>query len=147
MRAGRAGPHATPRGRARPRDGGGLLEQPLRGRREVLEAARFPEIRFEASGFEPGSGAGGAGRPPSGSLQGTLTLHGTTQSLSVPVQVTERADGAYAVKGRVAFKRSDYGVRTPNAALGTVGVKDRVELEFELALVDGGRPRPAPLRR
>lgn len=104
---------------------------------EVLESERFPEVRYEITGFERAPGDPGHTR---GTLQGTLKLHGATRLLAIPVEVTER-EGGFTVRGRATFRRSEFGIRTPSAALGTISVKDKVEVELDLALVPAARER------
>lgn len=105
--------------------------------REVLEAERFPEVRFEIAGFKRAPQGSGGIR---GTLEGTLNLHGATRPLAIPIEVTER-EGGFTVRGRAAFRRSEFGIRTPSAALGTISVKDKVEVELDLALVPAARER------
>lgn len=105
---------------------------------EVLEASRFPEIRFEAASFEPAGPPPRPGEPLRGSLHGRLSLRGLERPLSIPVEV-EVAPGRVAVRGRGALSRRAYGVEVPSVALGAVSVKDRVEIELSVVLVPAGR--------
>ncbi len=87
---------------------------------EVLDAARFPEIRFQSTRIEPA----GAGR---WSVSGDLTLHGVTKP--VAANVTWQ-DGVY--RGTARLKQRDFGIQPVSAAGGTVRVKDEVKLDFEI---------------
>lgn len=106
---------------------------------EVLDARRFPGIRFRAAGaseLRP-DGAGAL----EGVLRGELVLHGVRRPL--PVRFRARAEGAgLRVTGSARFAQSDFGIRPYRTALGTIGVDDLVTVEFDLRLV----PLPAPSR-
>ena len=103
---------------------------------EVLDAARFPEVRFHLTGFEPSREPSRAGSSR-GILRGRLTLRGVERPLTVPGEVDRGAD-RIAVRGRTEISRKDFGVEVPSVALGAVTVEDRVEIEFSLLLVPAG---------
>lgn len=100
----------------------------------VLDAARYPEIRFTADKLERRSADGGA---PEGDLDGVLvgklSLHGRERPLSVPVHATIDR-GAWHARGVVGFKQSDFGIHPYSGFLGTVAVHDEVKLEYDLVL-------------
>ncbi len=88
---------------------------------KVLDAARFPEIRFRSIRVErTGNGW---------KIEGELTLRGQTR----PVTVSAREDGG-RYTAATAFKQTAFGIAPVNAAGGTVKVKDEVKLEFEVYL-------------
>ncbi len=89
---------------------------------DVLDVARFPEIRFQSSIVEPK----GAGR---WEVQGNLTLHGTTQALLIRVA---QFPGEY--RGAVTIRQSDYGITPISIGGGAVKVKNEVRIEFAIAL-------------
>lgn len=103
---------------------------------EVLEASRFPEVRFHLTAFEPSPGASRAG-PVRGTLRGRLSLRGVERALALSGEV-DRAVDRITVRGRVEISRKAFGVEVPSAALGAVTVEDRVEIEFSLLLVPAG---------
>ena len=93
---------------------------------EVLDTARFPTIIFRSTAAKPtGSGAW--------ELQGNLTLHGQTRP--VTVAVTESA-GRYV--GSAELKQTDFGIKPVKIAGGTVGIKDKIRIEFDIRLT--GKP-------
>jgi len=109
---------------------------------EVLDARRFPQIRYHGRAEGPLRAAADGGLE--GVLHGTLTLHGASGPLDVPFHV--RADGgAYRASGVVSFRQTAFGMRPYSTALGTIGVDDLVRLEFDLVLrpVAGGAPSAA----
>jgi polyisoprenoid-binding protein YceI len=93
---------------------------------EVLDAARYPEVVFRSTSIE----AGGADR---WSVAGSLTLHGETHAVRADVVL---ADGRY--RGATAFKLTDFGIRPPVAAGGTVRVRDEVRIVFDVAVRGSG---------
>lgn len=61
----------------------------------------------------------------------TLTLHGTSRTLSVPLDVATSADSLSA-RGTLEIKQSDFGI-TPFSILGgAIQVKDEVEVRFDI---------------
>ena len=89
---------------------------------EVLDAERFPEIRFHSTAVESAGASGW-------SVHGNLTLHGQTRVVTVAVK--EQA-GHYM--GSAAVKQSEFGIKPVRAAGGTVRVKDEVRIEFDIQL-------------
>lgn len=62
---------------------------------------------------------------------GTLTLHGTTRQVTIPLQAQRNDDGTFAVVGTLDVLFADYGIDTPNIA-GFVTTEDRGALELQL---------------
>lgn len=96
---------------------------------EVLDAIRYREIHFTASGLElaPGQPAGSF----QGVLAGTLSLHGRERRL--PVRLVATAEGVgWRVVGKASFKQSDFGIEPYSGFLGTIAVKDEVNVDFDL---------------
>lgn len=91
---------------------------------EVLETASFPEIRFVSSSVS---------REEDGfHVEGSLTLHGQTRTLSVKSHL----DGERQV-ARVPIHQPDYGIKPYSAMLGTLKVKPEVTVQIAL-------PQPSP---
>ncbi len=86
---------------------------------KVLDAERFPEIRFRSTRVTR-DGAGWR-------VDGELTLRGQTRRLTLGV--TE-AGGRYL--GSVKLKQRDFGITPVTVAGGTVKVKDELQLEFAI---------------
>lgn len=102
--------------------------------RDVLDASRYREIRFKASKLELSAPA--LGQPAGkfqGVLVGTLSLHGRERSLSVRLVATAEGGGRRVV-GMVSFKQSDFGIEPYSGFLGTIAVKDEVNVDFDLFL-------------
>lgn len=89
---------------------------------EVLDAARYPEVVFRSTAIEPA----GDGR---WNVEGSLTLHGGTHAVRAEVSLS---NGRY--RGATAFKLTDFGIRPPVVAGGTVRVRDEVRIVFDVAV-------------
>jgi len=87
---------------------------------DVLDVARFPQIRFESTDVQQA----GPGRLL---VRGQLSLHGVTRPVMVNVQA---ADGRYI--GNVSLKQRDYGITPVTVGGGTVKVKDELKIEFDI---------------
>jgi polyisoprenoid-binding protein YceI len=103
------------------------VEQAMKGG-DVLEVARYPEIRFRSRQV--------SGKPLSGgkselSVSGDLSLHGGTQRIKVPIQVELQGDVLVAT-GKMILKQSDFGIEPTTAAGGLVKVEDEVTVTFRL---------------
>ena len=93
---------------------------------DVLDAERYPEIVFRSSAVE----AAGAGR---WSVSGSLTLHGQTRPVRADVSLSGRR-----YRGEAAFPLTDFGIRPPVVAGGTVRVRDEVRIVFDVAVEEPG---------
>ncbi len=80
--------------------------------REVLEADRYPVIRFDLERVRPDSGADSVGV----TLAGDLTLHGVTRPVTARGWVVRRA-GNVAVAASFPLDMRDYGIKPPVRAL------------------------------
>jgi len=104
--------------------------------RDVLDAARYPEIRFTTAGGLERAAAASSGDKADrleGTLAGTLALHGRERPVSVRVVAKKDAKGWWA-HGSARFKQSDFGIEPYSGFLGTVAVHDEVQLDYELFL-------------
>ncbi len=97
--------------------------------RKLLRTDRFPEARFTASGFDQGTGGGGA-------VQGTLSLAGSERPVRLEVAVN--GNGGYRATGSV--RQSDFGIKPYTAFLGVLKVSDAVGIAVDVGLPgDGSR--------
>jgi polyisoprenoid-binding protein YceI len=93
----------------------------------VLDAERFPKVSFRSTRVAlQAVTTGGADLR----VEGTVTLHGVTQPLSVPVHVTLDGSGTLTARGQFSLKQSAYGIQPVTAAGGTIRVKDDVDVQF-----------------
>lgn len=96
----------------------------------VLDVARFPRVLFRSTRVVVGR------RSADGAdiwIEGSVTLHGVTRTLTIPAHVTLGPDGAVTAQGRFSIRQSDYGIQPVTAAGGTIRVKDDVDVRFVLS--------------
>jgi polyisoprenoid-binding protein YceI len=100
---------------------------------EVLDVARFPTIALRSTGvrIENQQGANAKLR-----IAGELTLRGVSRPVTVPVDVV-RSDTSVKATGTFKVKQSDYGIKPVSAGMGTVRVKDEVEVRFTIVAARG----------
>lgn len=96
-------------------------------RKEVLQAADYPEIVFKSTEVKT-KRSGGKNEVEIG---GDLTLHGTTHHITIPAQVTFNND-SFRASGEFSINRSDYGVKTHSIKGGLVRVRDKVKFTFDI---------------
>ena len=94
----------------------------------VLEPDKYPEITFRSTDVAVEPAGGDLFRLK---LGGDLTLRGITRRVRIPVEVTLRGDEMRA-RGEFNLKRSDFKVPTASAAHGTVRVRDRLKISFDI---------------
>ena len=90
--------------------------------KDVLHPAKYPTINFRSTGIQENEGVC--------RVKGDLTLHGVTRPLEFDVKTTIGSD----LKGKVAILQKDFGVKPYKALLGTLKVKNEVDIAFELSL-------------
>ncbi len=94
----------------------------------VLETERFPEVVFESSRVSANQAAENSYRVE---VTGKLRLHGVTQDVTVPAQLTFMGDTLRAF-GEVPIRQTPFGIRPVKAMGGALKVKDEVKLSFEI---------------
>jgi polyisoprenoid-binding protein YceI len=94
---------------------------------KVLDAARFPEIRFESKAVK-----GQAGGAPAYAVEvtGDLTLHGVTRPVTLPLKV-ELSGHRLVATGQTRLRQTDFGMK-PVSVGGVVNVKDELKLTFRI---------------
>ena len=94
----------------------------------VLEPDKYPDITFQSTDVtvEPRGGDLFALK-----LGGDLTLRGVTRHVTIPAEVTLRGDELRA-RGEFSVKRGDFKVPATSAFHGTVRVRDRLEVSFDI---------------
>jgi polyisoprenoid-binding protein YceI len=91
---------------------------------KVLDADKFPQIRFRSSHVE----AAGSQRYR---VTGDLELHGTSRPLTFEV-----SGGPDHYQGKTKFKQTDFGIQPVTVAGGTIKVKDEVEIKIDVYAAD-----------
>jgi len=91
---------------------------------EVLDAARFPQIRFHSTAVEQLESNHWL-------VHGTLNLHGQTRPVTVKVT---RENGRYV--GWTTLRQTDFAITPVSVAGGTVKVKDDISIEFDIVATE-----------
>jgi len=110
------------------------VEERMRGP-EVLEVARYPEVTFASTSVRTGAREGSRFHLV---VVGTLTLHGRSFPVEVPLQLTREGD-AIDVQGQLELKLRSVGIEPPSVA-GVVKVADPFRLEFEVRAKAAAQP-------
>jgi polyisoprenoid-binding protein YceI len=99
---------------------------------EILQTSKHPAITFQLLSLKPGN---------SGEAQaaGQVTLRGITKPVAFPVTYSAKP-AELLIKGTAKVKLTDFQIKPPTAALGAVGTKDEMLLNFNL------KATPAPSR-
>jgi polyisoprenoid-binding protein YceI len=99
----------------------------------VLGVSKFPRITFDSTAVAALERDGDRLRVR---VQGELMLHGRRRSETADVTVT-MSGSRLTAKGTFTVKQTDYGIEPVTAGLGTVRVKDEVEIDFTLVGTEG----------
>ena len=102
-------------------------------RQQALESNAFPMATFELT--EPLAVPEGlaAGDPISIEANGTLTLHGVTQEVTIPIEA-ELVDGVMVLVGSLPIVFADYDIAQPRSPI-LVSIEDNGIMELQLFLV------------
>ena len=93
--------------------------------KDMLAADRYPQIifrsvaikRINASQYE---------------VQGTLTIRDISRPAVAMVSLRARSNGLLRVEGESRLRLTDFGLKPPTAALGTIGTKNEMSFHFVL---------------
>ncbi|HJZ63410.1 MAG TPA: YceI family protein [Candidatus Acidoferrum sp.] len=96
---------------------------------QVLDVARYPQIRFSSSSVKVTSGKKDLYQLQVG---GTLSLHGTKKPCSLPVRLQIEQDNTLSAYAEVSLLQTDFGITPIKVAGGTVRVKDKLKLAFHI---------------
>lgn len=102
-------------------------------RNQALESNRFPTATFELT--EPIAVPDGlaAGEPISVEANGTLTLHGVTREVTIPIEA-ELANGVLVLVGSLPIVFADYDIAQPRSPI-LVSIEDNGVMELQLFLI------------
>jgi polyisoprenoid-binding protein YceI len=94
----------------------------------VLEPDKYPEITFKSTDVSV-EALGGVFKVK---LGGDLMLHGVTRRVVIPAEVSLDGQGTLRARGEFSIKRGDFGVKATSAFHGTVRVRDRLKVIFDI---------------
>jgi len=97
---------------------------------EALKEKEHGEITFRLVSYDLASADSGA----KGTLNGVLNINGTDQTIALPVALVAGAGGVLRVTGKYELNMKDYGVKPPSLMLGTMKVREKVTVNFDLLL-------------
>jgi polyisoprenoid-binding protein YceI len=94
----------------------------------VIEPDKYPEITFRSTNVR-------VDIPTAAefdvTIEGDLTLHGVTRRVRIPAWVTMTGDDLRA-RGEFEISRKDFNVKATSAFHGTVRVRDRLKISFNI---------------
>lgn len=90
--------------------------------KDVLHPSKYPIISFHSTDIQ--------GNGDVYHVKGDLTLHGATHPLEFDAKTTNGKD----LKGRFTILQKDFGVKPYKALLGTLKVKNEIDVAFDLSL-------------
>ena len=79
---------------------------------QAIQSCQFPTATFTLASTIPLDQAATGGGTVSKTVQGNLTLHGVTKSISFPATVTVK-DGGVSLASEFALNRRDFGINYP----------------------------------
>ena len=97
-------------------------------REQVLETSKYPEITFNSTTIEV---IKNSDTQFQGNIWGDLTLHGVTHNVFIKSQLTFDQKTVRA-RGEFSLKMTDYSIKPPSVAGGTIKVKDTLKFNFNL---------------
>jgi len=95
-----------------------------------LESDRFPQAGFQLDAPIAFDSKPASGQTVETTATGTLTLHGVTKDVSLPIQARWTADRIEVI-GSLDIQFADYDITPPNIG-GFVTVQDHGTMEFQL---------------
>jgi len=98
---------------------------------DFFNASKYPNIVFTSTGINK--------KGDRLIVKGTLTMHGKTQPVTVPFQISKGKNGAgkavTTYKAKVTIDRTDFGVGTESVA-AKISLEDEVELDLLIVTFD-----------
>ena len=92
--------------------------------KDMLAADRYPQMLFESTRIVRRSDS-------AFSVEGTLTIRSIAKPATVDVALMPQADALW-LDGSATVRLTDYGLKPPSAALGTIGTKNEMRVSVRL---------------
>jgi polyisoprenoid-binding protein YceI len=105
-----------------------------RMRSEVLEPARYPEIRFQSGDVRVAPTSQGRYQL---SMGGRLSLHGVTLPHQIDAELLVFSDGL-RLRGDGSLRMSEYRIKPVTALGGAIKLKDDLRLAFDIGALPEG---------
>lgn len=105
-------------------------------RNEGLQTDSFPTASFTITSPVEIPAAAVAGTASDVTLTGDLTLHGVTNSVSIPAQA-QLVNGTVQVAGSITFPLADFDIVAPNVGGFIISIADEGTLEFQVNFAKG----------
>jgi len=113
-------------------DGGLVNQRDNQFRNRIMNTDQFPTAKFVLSAPINLAPVPADGVKKSYSATGKLTLHGTTKTVTIPINARRTAN-VIAVQGILPITCSDYGINNPSGGPASVGDNGQIEFLLELA--------------
>jgi polyisoprenoid-binding protein YceI len=97
---------------------------------KALKVKENPTITFRLETYLLAKGADST----AAILKGTLTLGGVTKSITLDATLKSGSNGELRVVGEHELNMKDYDLKPPSLMLGTMKVREKVNVKFDLAL-------------
>ena len=94
--------------------------------KDMLAADRYPRITFRSTAINKID----ANRYQA---QGMLTIRDIPKPVSLQVSLGEDSNGSPVIEGVSVIRLTDFGLKPPTAALGTIGTKNEMSFRFAIA--------------
>ena len=89
--------------------------------KKVLHPDKYPTVSFSSKAIQINEGGY--------HVNGELSLHGVTKSVDFDIDTS-----GGGLKGRFTIIQTDYGIKPFKAMMGTLKIKDEIDVGFDLAL-------------
>lgn len=99
--------------------------------RRALKADHHPAIEYRLSSYEV---VAGGGEQAQLRMTGRLAMAGQDKPITIEATATQSNDGALQVRGSKEIVMSEWGVKPPSLMMGTMKVRDRVTVRFDVVL-------------
>ena len=95
---------------------------------DMLDVAHHPRLTFTSTRVIPRG-------PDRYDVEGALTIRGIAKPAVVHVTAAPATDQSLALAGTAEVRLRDYGLKPPGAALGAIGTRNEMNVEFSLTAV------------
>jgi polyisoprenoid-binding protein YceI len=94
---------------------------------EMLAVRTYPQIKFRSTSIRKVA-------PDRYEAEGMLIIRNISKAITVVATTREESEGLLSVEGEATIRLTDFGLKPPTAALGTIGTKNEMSFRFSIAL-------------